>query len=255
MGRHPNRDQGPATFRVMTYNVHRCIGGDGLLAPARIARVIAQYEPDLVALQELDVAHARTGHADQPETIAKYLGMTCFFHPAIGRTGERYGDAILSRLPLQLARAGALPTVPDSPGLEPRGALWVTADRDGRTLQLLNTHLGLNRRERLLQAEALLGPEWLGHPACTGPRILCGDFNAWPGTAAYHRLGRALRVARPWSDLAWPHGTFPARWPVLPLDHVFLSSEWSVRRVVIPWTPLTRVASDHLPVLVEVSLP
>ena len=45
---------------VMTYNVHSCLGMDGKLSPARIARVIAQCNPDVVALQELDVRRART---------------------------------------------------------------------------------------------------------------------------------------------------------------------------------------------------
>src|SRR5690606_25634562 len=43
------------TLRVMTYNVHSCIGMDGKLDPERIARVIARARPDVVALQELDV--------------------------------------------------------------------------------------------------------------------------------------------------------------------------------------------------------
>ncbi len=60
--------QASATVRVMTYNVHRCVGGDGVRSPLRIARVIAEYRPDVVALQELDVGRARTGGGDQPRT-------------------------------------------------------------------------------------------------------------------------------------------------------------------------------------------
>ena len=52
-----------------------------------------------------------------------------------------------------------------------------------------------------------------------------------------------------------PRATFPARWPVLRIDHVFLSREWCVRDVQVPRTRLTRTASDHLPLLVEVDLP
>jgi hypothetical protein len=71
------------TLRVMTYNVHSCIGMDGKLSPERIARVIARYAPDVVALQELDVGRARTEGMDQAHRIAHYLAMDFHFHPAM----------------------------------------------------------------------------------------------------------------------------------------------------------------------------
>jgi endonuclease/exonuclease/phosphatase family metal-dependent hydrolase len=238
----------------MTYNVHRCIGGDRVLAPSRIARIIAEQEPDVVALQELDIGHARTQRADQPALLAALLDMRCFFHPAMQAEDEHYGDAILSRHPLRLVKAGVLPTLPSRPHLERRGALWAEVEVNGRVIQLLNTHLGLNGRERLAQVEALLGPDWLGHPDCTAPRILCGDLNAPPGTLAYRRVRRVLHDAYLGGRVRWNHGTFPTRWPMLRIDHVFLSPEWIVRDVKIPRTYLSRIASDHLPLLVEVSL-
>src|SRR5262249_44044872 len=145
------------------------------------------------------------------------------FHPAIDRPGERYGDAILSRYPLRLVRAAGLPSLARGVWPEQRGALWVTVDCDGREVQVLNTHFGLSGRERLAQAEALLGPEWLGNPGCAAPRLLCGDFNAWFNSPAYRRLRDALPAA---DD---PDGrrlnTFPSRWPLLRIDHVFRSPE------------------------------
>lgn len=238
----------------MTYNVHRCLGSDGVYSPERIAHVIGRYEPDLVALQELDVGRARSGGHDQPAVLAALLKMDYCFHPAFARHDEHYGDALLSRLPMRLVRAGALPTLPHRPHLERRGALWVEVSWNGHTVQVLNTHLGLRPRERLAQVEALLGPEWLGHPSCVAPRILCGDFNAWPATRAYRRLRHVLRDAQ---DRPAPltRGTYPSRWPVLRIDHVFLSLWWRVRQVQVPRTRLTRTASDHLPLLVEIDLP
>jgi endonuclease/exonuclease/phosphatase family metal-dependent hydrolase len=122
-------------------------------------------------------------------------------------------------------------------------------------VQVLNTHLGLIARERLAQAEALAGPAWLGHPDCRPPRLFCGDFNTWPRTRAFGRLQQHLKRARADHGPPWPRATFPARCPVLPIDHVFLSPDWVVRRVTVPRTRLTRIASDHLPVLVEAVLP
>jgi endonuclease/exonuclease/phosphatase family metal-dependent hydrolase len=239
----------------MSYNVHRCVGGDGALSPARIAEVVTRFEPDIVALQELDIGHARTAHADQPDVLARATRMSYHFHPAVEAADERYGDAILSRLPVTLVRAAPLPAPPQRPGLERRGALWVEVDCHGRPLQLLNTHLGLERGERLAQVNALIGPDWLGHGKCAAPRVFCGDFNAWPGTLAYGRLRGILHDAQDRGRLAWRRNTYPARCPMLCIDHVFHSADLAVRSVEIPRTPLTRVASDHLPVLVEFALP
>jgi endonuclease/exonuclease/phosphatase family metal-dependent hydrolase len=240
-------------LRVMTYNVHRCVGWDGVLSPARVAKVIAAQRPDVVALQELDVGHARSGHVDQPREIAALLKMEAFFFPALERENEHYGDAVLSRVPMRLVRAGPLPTLPGRPGLERRGALWVSVECGGRAVQVINTHLGLDRRERLAQVEALLGPEWLGHPDCAGPRLLCGDFNALPSSPPYRRLRRALRDAQ--DRLRTARGTFPSLWPFLRIDHVFHSPDLAVTAVRLPRDRGARVASDHLPLTVEVSLP
>ena len=69
------------TLRVMTYNVHSCIGMDGRLSTSRIARIIAQCRPDVVALQELDVGRGRTGGIDQAHAIAQELEMEFHFFP------------------------------------------------------------------------------------------------------------------------------------------------------------------------------
>jgi endonuclease/exonuclease/phosphatase family metal-dependent hydrolase len=61
--------------RIMTYNVHSCRGTDGKLDVGRIAAVIAQSRPDIVALQEVDVRRTRTGSVDQAHAIAERLGM------------------------------------------------------------------------------------------------------------------------------------------------------------------------------------
>jgi endonuclease/exonuclease/phosphatase family metal-dependent hydrolase len=237
----------------MSYNVHRCIGCDGVLSPSRVAEVISRHEPDVVALQELDVGHARSGHADQPDLLAAALGMNYFFQPAVEAANERYGDAILSRLPMQLMKADVLPTLSNRPRLERRGALWACVEFLGRFVQIVNTHLGLVRGERLAQVEALLGSGWLGHADCRAPMVLCGDFNAWPGTRSYGRLRRALRDAQE-SRRLWHRSTYPSRFPFVSIDHVFHSHDLRVTTVDVPRTRLTRWASDHLPIIVDLSL-
>ncbi|MDY6924370.1 MAG: EEP domain-containing protein, partial [Pseudomonadota bacterium] len=117
--------------RLLTYNVHRCVGVDRRLDVDRIAGVIAEYEPDIVCLQELDVGRARTGMVDQASAIAERLAMTYHFHAAMTVEAEEYGDAILTLRPERLVKSGALPTLRGIPGLEPRGALWAAIDIDG----------------------------------------------------------------------------------------------------------------------------
>jgi endonuclease/exonuclease/phosphatase family metal-dependent hydrolase len=239
------------TLRVMTYNVHSCIGMDGKLAPERIARVIARYAPDVVALQELDVGRARTEGMDQAHLIARYLEMDFHFHPAMYIEEESYGDAILTHLPMRLVKAGALPGLSDKPRLEPRGALWVSIELDGIEYQVMNTHLGLLPRERRVQAEALLGPDWLGHPECRGPVVLCGDFNALPSSPVCRRLRTRVDDAQIELENHRPRRTFFGRFPTARIDHVFVDPAIEVLDIEVPDTELARVASDHLPLIVE----
>jgi endonuclease/exonuclease/phosphatase family metal-dependent hydrolase len=237
--------------RILTYNVHRCLGTDGRLSPTRIADVIAAYEPDAVALQELDVGRARSGGIDQAHAIAQALGMHVHFHASMRVLEEEYGNAILTHRPSQLVKAEALPGLPGKPRLEPRGALWACVNFGGADVQVINTHLGLRRHERLAQVNALLGPHWLGHQACRKPVILVGDLNATPRSRAYQHLASHLGDAQAQARLPRPKATFPSRLPMLRIDHVFVSHEIRVLRVETVRTPLARIASDHLPLLVE----
>lgn len=240
--------------RILTYNVHRCRGTDGRVSPARIAEVIARCRPDIVALQELDVGRARTGHVDQAHLIARRLQMDFHFHPVRVVEEELYGDAILTALPTRLIKAGPLPALAVARRLEPRGALWVAVDvGDGVEVQIVNTHLSLIGRERVRQVAALLGADWLGHLDCREPKILLGDFNAVPRSAAYKAITRVLSDAQVMQNpRRRPRRTFPARLPALRLDHVFVSkASLRITGVEVPRSALARVASDHLPLVVD----
>ena len=236
-------------FRLLTYNVHSCIGSDRKYDPARIADVIASCEPDIIALQELDVGRVRTGGIDQAEAIALHLRMDVHFHPALHLEEEQYGDAILTALPTRLVKAGPLPSLG-----EPRGALWVAVEVDGVELQLINTHLGLSRRERSNQIATLLGPLWLGSPSCRSPCILVGDFNSVPRSAAYRMRATRRKDAASASAPRRPGATFPSRLPLLRLDHIFLDGSVGVEGIRAHRTRLTRAASDHLPLSADLRL-
>ena len=237
--------------RLLTYNVHRCVGVDRRLDVGRIAAVIAEHEPDAVCLQELDVGRARTGMVDQAEAIAERLSMSFHFHAALKVEAEQYGDAILTPHPERLIRSGGLPTIRGVPGLEPRGALWAAIEFDGVSVNVINTHLGLVPREQRLQAAALLGEHWLGHPQCTGPTILTGDFNATSITRPYQALARRLSDCQRELGLKPSVKTFPSSFPAIRIDHCFTSPEIVVTGVTAPFSPLARMVSDHLPLIVD----
>ena len=237
--------------RLLTYNVHRCVGVDRKLDVGRIADVIAEYDPDIVCLQELDVGRARTGGVDQAEAIALRLAMTFHFNAAMKVEAEQYGDAILTRHSERLIRVGALPILRGVPGNEPRGALWASIDLPGGTVNVINTHLGLIPREQRRQADSLVGKDWLGHPDCTGHTILTGDFNATSITRPYQTLCRRLDDAQRRLGLKPTVKTFPSGFPAIRIDHCFVSPGITIQGVSAPFSPLARMASDHLPLIVD----
>jgi endonuclease/exonuclease/phosphatase family metal-dependent hydrolase len=248
----PTEDTAPParrTIKILSYNVHSCVGTDRRLDPGRIADVIAELSPDIIGLQELDVGRRRTGSVDQADTIARHLKMEFQFHPALSVEEERYGDALLTALPMRLVKAGAITSIG-----EPRGALWAEVETIAGPLQVFNTHLGLLRRDRQAQAEELCGPGWLGHPqALDKPLVLIGDFNSIPSSAPYRTLLGHLQDARGQTGRL-PAPTFPSRWPLLRLDHVFVSGGPEIVSAQAVKTPLARRASDHLPLLVTIKL-
>lgn len=243
----------PTRFSIMTYNVHSCIGRDGKASPDRIADIIALYEADIICLQEVDSGLQRSGKTDQAREIANRLNMTFHFHPSLRVAEGEYGNAVLSRYPSVSVRASVLPMLPDRTKSEQRGALWVRTRIGKLTVNILTTHLGLSARERKAQAKVLLGGEWLANAECHHPVILCGDLNTVPLLGVYRMFTEVLRDAS--STVSWGRGrTWPSRFPFMRLDHVFHSPDILIDQVLVPGTKLTRMASDHLPLIAKVRI-
>ena len=246
------REPDRASLRLLTYNVHSCVGLDGITSPERIARVIARIEPDVVALQELDVGRQRTDHVDQARVIADQLGMLLHFHPTFEVAGEKFGDAVLSRLPMRVIRAGPLPRMDGDHDLEPRGALWVEIDAGEATFEVINTHLSIHPRERRMQADALLGHGWIGDARPGSNLVLCGDLNAGPGLPTCRAISQRLTDVQVGLDGHRPRRTWGGRWPVARIDHIYIDPSLEVLHVDVPATHLTRIASDHLPLHADI---
>ncbi|MFH1061918.1 MAG: endonuclease/exonuclease/phosphatase family protein [Candidatus Omnitrophota bacterium] len=256
-----------AKIRVMTYNVHSCRGLDGRVIPERIARVIEQFNPDLVALQELDVKRRWSKRMDQPLLIAQYLRMQCHFQSAIAVEGEDYGIAILSRYPLKIKKSQDLSSCSKKsfPGkmyipvlkyfFEPRHAIWTSVMIGGKEeVYFVNTHLSLRAQERFEQVKSILGQEWLNMGSHKVSTIFCGDFNEGLRSRGYKLLKGVFNEVKSSMANKSSRKTLFSPLPLFEVDHIFYNGNLRVESVNVPKTSLTRIASDHLPVIADFSL-
>ena len=227
------------------------MGMDRQRSEARIAEVIAEMSVDVVALQELDLGRRRSAGADQTKMIAEQLGWHSHFHPAMRRDSEHYGNAILSRYRLTFRRAVDLPGRPPFFCRENRAALEVQIETNLGKVHIINTHLGLGWRERVLQAQLFTSAEWRAAIAGDTPLILLGDFNSLRGSRPYRTLNRHLRDVRELIQATGPMRTFPTRFPTLAVDHIFVNKALKPLSVTVHRSPLARIASDHFPLVAE----
>lgn len=222
------------TLALASYNIHRCFGTDRKYLPTRIVDVIRALDSDIVGLQEVDI-HLLVDGRPQLDFLAESLGMEAVAGPNFQDHRGHFGNAILTRLPVLETRRIDL-----SVGRrEPRGALDAVLELDGAPIRVVVTHLGLRASERRFQVRRLM--HVLDHGDVTMPTIVMGDFNEWkPNHGALKRLNR--RFGQPLSPR-----TFPSRFPILPLDRIWVWPQEGLKRAGVYATPLTRVASDHLP--------
>jgi endonuclease/exonuclease/phosphatase family metal-dependent hydrolase len=240
-------------LRVATYNVHGCVGMDRQRSEARIAEVIAQLSVDIVALQELDLSRRRSAGVDQTGMIAEQLGWHSHFHPAMRRDEEHYGNAVLSRYPLSFRRAAELPGTAPFFCRENRAAIEMDVETNLGAVHIINTHLGLGWRERLLQAQLFNSAEWHVAIADDAPLILLGDFNSLPGSRPYHALTRYLRDVRELVRATRPIRTFPTWFPALAVDHIFVNAALQPLSLTVHRSTVARIASDHFPLVAELA--
>jgi endonuclease/exonuclease/phosphatase family metal-dependent hydrolase len=233
----------PARVRVLAYNIHHGRGTDGVVDLPRIAAVIRSAEPDLVTLQEVDDSTQRTGGVDQAAELGRLTGMHVLFGKQIDYQGGGYGQAILSRTPLDAPRVHPLPGDPDR---ETRIVFEATTRFHGRELVIASVHLH-HRDAAARLAQAATAAELLG-----GQRIviLAGDLNARPGSEPLAVLLESFGSATPDGEAV----TFPAGDPTVQLDHILFRPADALR--VVEGRVLDEpIASDHRPILAVFELP
>ena len=151
-------DDGPE-IRVLCYNIHYGQGTDGRYDLERLARVIKETKPDLVALQEVDVGVKRSGRVHEAQRLGELTGMSVRFGPTQHYEGGLYGNAVLTRWPITNVVIHPLPYTESTPErvTYPRGAIAVTVrTEDGTSLRFISTHFQHNVAEdRLAEAKAI----------------------------------------------------------------------------------------------------
>jgi endonuclease/exonuclease/phosphatase family metal-dependent hydrolase len=231
--------------RVVSWNVHRCFGVDRHYRPERILEVLQSIDADVIALQEIDSSLRTANGENQLSYVARGLGMDAVMGPTLTRDYGAYGNAILTRFDIDLSEEHDL----SYRKFEPRGAVAIEARRPAGLIRIVNTHLGLKYWERSFQIDRLLGELAWGHGKVQPSEMLVvvlGDFNEWmPYTGNAMRLERAFEAKSP------RMATFPSNWPRFALDRVFLSHPVSGFKTEVLRNSVTRVASDHLPLIVS----
>jgi len=235
-------------MRLLSWNIHKGIGGrDRRYSLQRIIDVIDHEQPDLVCLQEVDRLVRRSGFDDQPRLLARSLGLHAVFQPNVPVGDGSYGNLVLSRYPV-----GSRHRISLKRGLrKSRGAQLVLIDPPAGPLHLVNTHLGLDERERHWQVGRLLGHR-LFRSAEPLPTVIVGDFNDWRNTLAANAL--AAEGFRQVTSPVAHFRSFPAWLPVGGLDKAFVRGRIAIEQAEIVRTSLARQASDHLPLVVDFQL-
>ncbi|MFI0791268.1 endonuclease/exonuclease/phosphatase family protein [Micromonospora rubida] len=233
----------PAEVRVVAYNVRMGFGLDGRFDPDGLARVVAAERPDVVLLSEVDRGWLLNGGHDTLTLLSARLRMPYVFAPA---ADPLWGDAVLSRFPVESARSERLAALGAPTGAQ---ALGVTLDLGGDArLAVVATHLQPPPgREPVAQARAV-AQFALGY-ADGRPLVVAGDLNTEPGAPAYAEFTRAGLVDA--FAAARPLFTSPADDPREQIDHVLVSPGMVAGGPVAPRS----TASDHLPVAVTLALP
>ena len=225
-------------LRIVSWNIRKAVGLDWRRQPERVLRVIKKLEPDIVLLQESD-KRLQPRPPALPLDLVRLAGWTAIDAdpdtPSIGH----HGNAILLRPSLQLERLRAL----DLPGLEPRGAVLATVSRPGMSLTLGALHLGLRRRDRLLQmAQVLDAAHEFG-----GPTVLGGDLNEWRATKSLLPFGTY------WTEIV-PGPSFHASASRFNLDRFVINAAVNVGSHGVLSRQAAERASDHLPVWMDIEL-
>lgn len=238
-----------STIRVVSYNIRHGRGMDMVIDLERLAHVIRETGADIVGLNEVDIETERSSGVDQAGTLGELLGMHVVYGPNIEYQGGLYGNALLSRYPVERCRNISLA----AGGRARWGLIHAELAVEHAKLHVLVTHLSLEPAERAEQLQQILDVV----SELSGPVVFMGDFNIVAGTDE-----DPSRVLRPvlrdtWTEMlarpdqatdATPGYTFPSDNPSRRIDYIFVNDRLDLDQGRSVYTVDTQ-ASDHLPLV------
>jgi endonuclease/exonuclease/phosphatase family metal-dependent hydrolase len=234
------------TLTIVCYNIHHGNPPEkpDVIDLDAIANVIAKQNPDLVALQEVDVNIKRSGNVDQAAYLAKKLNMHYYFAKAIDHDGGDYGVAVLSKYPIEETNKLTFSRI-EGRKAEDRVLATITVKlNSGKKIKFSSTHLDHVKNEdlRLIQvAEIIKQAE-----KETLPFIVAGDFNAKPKSKTIQLLDQTF--ARTCYDCGF---TIPVVKPKETIDFITYKKNEkleAIKHEVIQ----EHEASDHLPITAKI---
>ena len=229
-------------LRLATFNIWHDAGHWAARRPLLI-EALRGADADVIALQEV-LEDAAKGLPNQAETIAGALGGYSVHFVSTSPEGapRRYGNAILSRLPVLAEDRRKLEPLKDY-----RTALRIRIEADGRPVDMVVTHLAWQPDAGPVRARQVADlTTWL--PEDGTPLVLMGDFNAElsdPGLAALTsgRFEAAPAPGAAATTLNPAKGHAPRV-----IDHIFAERRWFAiedARVIGERPANGEYASDH----------
>lgn len=222
-------------LKFITFNIRHALGLDDRIDLDRIHTVIAQFNADVVAMQEVDRFMLRSGYVDQVAQLARNLQMDWRYAASIRHGRSEYGNAILSRYRVVEDEVIFFPGE-----RERRSMLKVKLNTDIGSLEVMTTHLGVTERDRIRQVPMLISQL----TKVKTQAILMGDFNMESNhdlMAGICRLGwQEVELGSANAGTVIGGGT---------IDHILTRGIQNVNKAYA----FATIASDHSPVVVEIS--
>lgn len=229
----------PSRLRLASYNLQKCVGLDLRRRPDRSLTVINGLGADIVILQEAD-KRLPPRPAALPAHMAEEAGWQVVEVGEPGGSIGWHGNAMLIRPDIEVVQTAHI----DLPGLEPRGAIIVELATKLGHLRIFGVHLGLTKRSRLMQLGTLVRRL---RQLTAMPTVIAGDFNDW---GKGHDLDAHVQGLR----FAATKPSFPSPRPIASLDRFLVTPDLTVLRCETSTISPARIASDHLPVWIDLSV-
>lgn len=201
------------------------------------AEVIRRFDPDWVAIQEIDRCSKRAGHVDQTAELARLCGLHGTFVKKVPQTDGDYGLAVLSKeKPISVSKILM-------PGSSHTRCVEIVEFKD---YIVACTHFPLKEDFRVRAAEIVR----LNLTDRSKPVFLAGDLNALPESPEIAELKKGFTVL---SDTSKP--TFRADNPSRCIDYILVDTAHADRvEVTGRQVVAAPEATDHCALVVRANL-